>query len=41
MGPGRPSAARDYARKFADDINASGFVQRAIVRAGVMGIVVA
>jgi len=41
IAKGRPSAARDYARKFADDIKASGFVQRAIVRAGVMGIVVA
>jgi len=37
----RPLAARNYARTFAEDVKASGFVQQAIARAGVTGIVVA
>jgi len=41
IAKGRPPAARDYARKYADNVKASGFVQQAIVRAGVIGIAVA
>src|SRR5262249_43547326 len=41
IAKGRPPAAREYARKVADDAKASGFVQQAIARAGVTGIVVA
>ena len=41
IAKGRRPAAREYARKFADDVKASGFVQQAIARAGVTGIVVA
>ncbi len=39
IAKGRPAAARDYARRFADDVKGSGFAQQAIVRAGVAGIV--
>jgi polar amino acid transport system substrate-binding protein len=41
IAKGRPPAARDYARQYAEDVKASGFVQQAIDRAGVKGIVVA
>jgi polar amino acid transport system substrate-binding protein len=37
----RPLAARRYAREFADDVKTSGFVEQAIARAGVTGIMVA
>jgi polar amino acid transport system substrate-binding protein len=41
IAKGRPPAALDYAREFADDMKTSGFLQQAIDRAGVKGIVVA
>jgi polar amino acid transport system substrate-binding protein len=41
IAKGRPPAAADYARQFAEDVKASGFVQQAIDRADVKGIVVA
>src|SRR5262249_10302986 len=41
IAKGRPPTVREYARKFADDVKASGFVQQAIARAGITGIVIA
>jgi polar amino acid transport system substrate-binding protein len=38
---GQPRAAADYVRRFANDVTSSGFVQQAIDRAGVTGMVVA
>ena len=37
---GRPPAVADYCRQFVDEVKKSGFVQQAIERAGVKGVVV-
>ena len=38
VAKGRPAAAADYARQFAADVKANGFVQAAIARAGITGV---
>ena len=40
VAKGRPAAVADYWRQFADEVKKSGFVQRAIDRASVRGVVV-
>ena len=40
VAKGRPAAVADYARTFAEDVKRSGFVQQAIVRNAVTGVVV-
>jgi polar amino acid transport system substrate-binding protein len=39
VAKGRSAAVQDFARRFAVDVKASGFVRQAIARAGVTGIV--
>jgi polar amino acid transport system substrate-binding protein len=41
VAKGRPPEAADDAQSFAEEVKASGFVQQAIARAGVKGVVVA
>ena len=41
VAKGRPPAVAEFARSFAEDVKRSGFVQQAIDRAGVTGVVVA
>jgi polar amino acid transport system substrate-binding protein len=41
IAKGRPPAVADFARSFAEDVTKSGFVQQAIDRAGISGMVVA
>lgn len=41
VAKGRPPAVAEFARTFADDVKQSGFVQAAIDRAGITGMVVA
>jgi len=41
VAKGRPAVVAEYVRAFVEDVKASGFLQQAVDRAGVRGIVVA
>ena len=36
---GRPPAVAEFCRRFAEEVKASGFLAKAIARAGVVGVV--